>query len=253
MSIKINNSILKNTKLIYDYLNVPTEISKADIIVGLGCMDIGIPKECVKLYNKGYGKQIVFSGNVGKGTKNILNQTEAERFKEIAINAGISQDSILLEKEATNTYENYKFTKKLLKKHNIDFDSMIIVQKPYVKRRCIAIADVELPDKEFYVTSESLSFEEFVEQSEKNNTMSIEEIINEIVGEINIILITPKYGLESEQIVPDNILEAYNFLLRKGYNKHIISSQQIETVLNIWQEKGILTENISKSKLELKK
>ena len=106
--------ILKKAELLYDYLNVSTEVLKADLIIGLGCMDKGIPMECVRLYEEGYGKLIIFSGNVGKGTEGVLNITEAERFKGLAVDAGVPEDRILLEKEATNTYENYKYSIRLL-------------------------------------------------------------------------------------------------------------------------------------------
>ena len=145
----MNQEILENAKLIYDYLNITTNIEKADCIVGLGCMDLGIPQECVRLYQESYGNFLIFSGNVGKGTEGVLLITEAERFKNVAVEKGVPENKILLEKEATNTYENYKYTKKLLESKNIPVNSIIIVQKPYVKRRCIAIADIEFKEKKF--------------------------------------------------------------------------------------------------------
>lgn len=239
-----NTDILKKAEIIYDYLNINTEVLKADIIIGLGCMDTSIPKECAKLYKNGYGKFIVFTGNKGKGTQGVLEVTEAKHFKNIAINLGVPEDKILLEEEATNTYENYKFTKKLLKLNNYDYDSVIIVQKPYVKRRCLAIADIELQYKKFYVTSEDLNFDEFILQSEKNKTMTIDEIINEIVGEVSIILETPKFGIQSEQKISSDILDAYYYLLNKGYNKHVITREKIEMVIQKWLELGIIDENL---------
>ena len=65
----------------------------------------------------------------------------------IKIDEGILKNSILVENKATNTYENYKYTKKLLEDKKINYKSAIIVQKPYVKRRLKTIADVEMNDK----------------------------------------------------------------------------------------------------------
>lgn len=170
----------------------------------------------------------------------VLNITEAERFRDIAIEEGVPEDKIFTEKEATNTYENYKFSKKLLKRNNVNYKSVIIVQKPYVKRRCIAIAEIELPDKKFYVTSEDLSFEEFVKQSEKNNTMTMDEIINEIVGEVSILLEAPKFNIQSEQTIDSDVLNSYNFLLNMGYDKHIITDEKIEKAIDRWKNLGLL-------------
>lgn len=232
--------ILKKAELLYDYLNVPIEVLKADLIIGLGCMDKGIPMECVRLYEEGYGKLIVFSGNVGKGTEGVLKVTEAERFKEIAVEAGVPEDNILLEKQATNTYENYKYSKKLLEKTNVKYNSVIVVQKPYVKRRCVAIADVEFQNKRVYVTSQNLSFEKFVKQSEQNQTMDLEEIISEIVGEISIIIHAPKFGIQSSQKISDEVMGAYNFLLECGYTKHVITDEKIGAVVTKWKTLGLV-------------
>lgn len=68
----MNEDIIKHVKMIYNYLNISTEVFKSDVIIGLGCMDKGIPKECSRLYKNGYGNYIVFSGNVGKGTRGCV-------------------------------------------------------------------------------------------------------------------------------------------------------------------------------------
>lgn len=240
----MEEKIIENAKILYGYLNVPTKTISSDLIIGLGCMDIGIPECCTKLYNDGYGDLIIFSGNVGKGTEGILNITEAERFKNIAVANGVPEEKILLEKEATNTYENYKYIKRLLKDKNIDFQSAIIVQKPYVKRRCIAISDVEFPDKNICVTSQDLTFEEFVKQSKENKTMDINEIIHEIVGEISIIIEAPKFDIQSEQPIDNRVLIAYDFLLKQGYTKHVISYEKIEMVKRKWEDLGLINKKI---------
>lgn len=240
----MKEKIIENAKILYSYLNVSTKIISSNLIIGLGCMDIGIPEHCTKLYNDGYGDLIIFSGNVGKGTEGVLNITEAERFKNIAVANGVPDEKILLEKEATNTYENYKYIKRLLEDKNIDFQSAIIVQKPYVKRRCIAISDVEFPDKNICVTSQDLTFEEFVKQSKENKTMDINEIIHEIVGEISIIIEAPKFDIQSEQPIDNRVLIAYDFLLKQGYTKYIISSEKIEMVKRKWEDLGLINRKI---------
>ncbi len=227
--------ILDKANIIYNYLNINSDIKKADMIIGFGCMDKTIPLKCASLYKSGFGKIIVFSGNVGKGTMDVLNITEAEYFKNIAINEGIQEDNILLENKATNTYENYKYTKKLLENMSINYKSVVIVQKPYVKRRLKAIADVEMNNKEVYVTSMNLSLEEFINVQKENKTMTFDEIINELVGEISIILTTPKYGIQSKQIIDNSIKEAYNYLVNQGYNKCVVTDEDIKKVIKKWK------------------
>lgn len=226
------DEIIEKAEQIYNYLNIPCEVKEADIIMGFGCMDIGIPDECSRLFKESYGKKIIFSGNVGKGTKGVLKTTEAERFEKIALNKGVSKKDILLEKQATNTYENYKLSKMLLENNNYDFKSVIIVHKPYVKRRCLAIADIELPEKKYYITSQDLSFDEFIEKTRIDGTMSIDDVINEIVGEISIILKAPKYKVQSVQPIDEDIFEAYHFLINAGYTKHVITDEKLQSIVD---------------------
>lgn len=240
----MEEKIIKNAKLLYNYLNVPTKIVPSDLIIGLGCMDKGIPEHCSKLYKDGYGNLIIFSGNVGKGTEGILNITEAERFKNIAIEKGVPEEKVLLEKDATNTYENYKYTKRLLEDKNINFQSAIIVQKPYVKRRCIAIADLEFPNNNIYVTSQDLTFEEFIKQSKENKTMDINEIIHEIVGEVSIILEAPNHNIQSKQLINNTVLLSYEFLLNQGFTKHVITPEKIAMVKKKWKNSEIINKKI---------
>ena len=234
------DKIQESAKILYNYLNVDCDVKKSDIILGMGCMDDGIPKICTDLYNAGYGDTIIFSGNVGKGTDGILNVTEAERFRDIAINRGISEDNILLETNATNTYENYKFTKNLLEGNSYNYNSIIIVHKPYVKRRCLAIAEIEFPDKIYYVTSEKLSYEDFLNKSINNKTMDVDEIINELVGEISNILEASKYNLLSNKELGDDVLEAYKYLINVGYSKYLITEEKIQYVMNRWSQLGLI-------------
>lgn len=236
----MKQNTLQNAKILYAYLNVFTKVRKADLIIGLGCMDKSIPLECSRLYKEGFADKIVFTGNSGKGTKGSLNITEAKRFKNIATENGVPEDKIILEEQATNTYENYKFTKLLLNEMKINYESVIIVQKPYVKRRCTAIADVEMKDKKIYVTSKNLSFEEFTNQSLKNGTMTLDDIINEITGEVSIIISTPKYNLQSPQPINEAVLNAYKQLLNEGYDKYIITQEEIEIILKRLGTLGIL-------------
>ena len=152
-------------------------------------------------------------------------------FESVAINNGVPNNKIFLENNATNTYENFRYSKELLKEKNINFDSVIVVHKPYVKRRCKAIADIEMSDKKFYITSQDMDLDSFIAEQRNNKTMDFSDIINEIVGEISIILATPKYKLQSEQYVPNDVLAAYNFLVECGYSKYVVSDEMIEKAL----------------------
>ncbi len=73
--------------------------------------------------------------------------------------------------------------------------------------------------------------------------MTVDDIINELVGEISIILKTPKFGMQSEQKVDSDVLDAYNYLLNKGYNKQVITDEIIQMVIQKWLDLGLVDVN----------
>lgn len=70
------------------------KIEKSDCIIGLGCEDLNIAEIAVDLYFKGYGDKIIFSGGLGKITRDIWNEPEANKFAEYAIENGVSKERI---------------------------------------------------------------------------------------------------------------------------------------------------------------
>ena len=50
----------------------------------------------------------------------------------------------------------------------------------------------------------------------------IEDLINEMVGDVQRIIEYPKLGYQIEQVIPDAVMEAYLTLISLGYNKHLI-------------------------------
>lgn len=113
-------------KKVWDYLYLGEKIEKCDCIIGCGCHDLHVAERCAELYNMGYADIIIFSGGVGKVTKNILTMTEAENFAKIAIKLGVPEEKIYLEKVSTNTEDNFRNVKKLVENENLNIDSFLI-------------------------------------------------------------------------------------------------------------------------------
>ena len=116
-----------------------------------------------------------FHGNCGKWTQGVITKTEAERFCDVAIREEVPKDRILIEPKATTTYENYKYTKKLLINNHLNPSSFLIVGKPYQERRALAIADIEFPNK--FRPSENPGFNTkyIPENKSKNSSVSKKE------------------------------------------------------------------------------
>ncbi len=69
--------------------------------------------------------------------------------------------------------------------------------------------------------------------------MTATDVINELVGEININLIAPNYGLQTYEEIPKNVLDSYKRLLNKGYNRYVVNDEIISSVIKSWENRGL--------------
>jgi len=76
----------------------------------------------------------------------------------------VPRERILIEPNSTNTGENIKFTRQLLAEHDLQPESFIVVQKPYMERRSYATFRKMWPEKEVIVTSPQVSFGSYLEE-----------------------------------------------------------------------------------------
>jgi len=79
----------------------------------------------VSLYKDHYAPKILMSG----GNDEEDNVNEAETMKKIAVEAGVPEADILMEKKSTSTYENLALSQKIL--NDAGLHSVIIVTEPY--------------------------------------------------------------------------------------------------------------------------
>lgn len=191
---------------LFDYLNFIDEEVSCDVMIGCGCADTFIPLECSKLYKNGNYKKILFTGYKGKGTIGKIKESEADIFKNIAIKNGVNINDILIENKSMSTYSNMRNCFRILK--YIDYNNVMIVHKPYVNRRLSLIIKKY---KNTYIHNFSMSFDEYVMKS----SMSKEQIINEMVGEIYLLKNVHRVKIDSD------VLKIYYCLIADGYKKYV--------------------------------
>ena len=199
----------------YHHLNQPLE--KADCIFVIGSHDTREADRAINLYQEGFAPYIIFSGGYGNLTRDIFHQPEAEIFANMAIAKGIPKEKIIIENRSTNTGENVQFTKQLLKELNLDFQTFILVQKPYMERRTYATFKKNWPEKEFVVTSPQITFNDY-----PNSEISKDQVINIMIGDLQRIKEYPARGFQIHQDIPKEVWNAYEKLVAGGYNKHLI-------------------------------
>lgn len=236
----MNIDILKfkeNIKIIYDYMVLNQKLEKCDLIIGCGCLDTNIPKKCASLLKEGYAKKILFTG--GYGTKGEFASPEALVFKNIAIEEGIKEEDIIVEKEATNTGDNFRYSKKIIEEKNIPSNKILIVHNALSTRRTYLTAQNILEDKKLIITYPDLTFDEFYKHLEQKKMEELRYTISVILGDIQRIIIYPQLGWMKYEEVPKNIIDAYYILKEMGFDKFILSKEKIDALI---KESGVKIE-----------
>lgn len=229
--LKNKNQILNCLEIIWNYMFLNQSIEKSDLIIGCGCANLEIPVKCAQLYMDGYAPKILFAGGYGKITKNSFNKSEAEKYRDIAIKYGVPESDIILETKSTNTGDNFRFAMKVLENENIKHDKIIIVHKRINERRTFSSAKKILNDKELFITSPDITYNQFIENLE-NNIDNIEKNISVIVGDIQRILIYPQLGWQTKNEIPDQVMKAYEYLRDIGFNKYVFSNEEINRLIS---------------------
>jgi uncharacterized SAM-binding protein YcdF (DUF218 family) len=160
---------------------------------------------------------IIFSGGLGNFTKDIWTETEADLFAGIAQKMGVPKENILIENKSTNTGENIRFTQHLLERKNLDLKTFIVVQKPYMERRSYATFKKHWPDKKLIVTSPQISFDGYPTEE-----IPMDRVINIMVGDLQRIKFYPGKGFQIFQEIPPDVWHAYEQLVEKGFDKHLM-------------------------------
>jgi len=165
--------------------------------------------------------KLIFSGGLGKITYKLWNETEAEKFAKIATEKGVPSKDIYLEKESTNTGDNFRFTKRLIENEKLNIKSCIVVGKPYDEKRAYAAFKKIMPEYEVIIYSERISCEEYYKRNGN-------EWVNVLVGDVQRMKLFYEKGWQIKMEIPKDVWEAYEILVKRGYDRFVLQDQQDE-------------------------
>lgn len=213
----ISNEVLALAKKIWDYHHVGHTLVPSQCILTLGSHDTRVAERAADLYHQGWAPLLIFSGGLGRLTENMWSETEADLFARIAIEKGVPADAILVENRSTNTGENIQLVRQLLREKELDPQTFILVQKPYMERRTLATFAKNWPGKQFVVTSPQLAFDEYATAE-----IPLEQVINIMVGDLQRIKVYPEKGFQIYQEIPDDVWQAFERLVALGFDKQLL-------------------------------
>jgi uncharacterized SAM-binding protein YcdF (DUF218 family) len=210
-----------HVRTVWDYLRLQHALVKADAILVLCSYDTNVAERAAELYLERWAPLLIFAGGRGAITRRLWDEAEADRFARIAVDLGVPREHILVENRSTNTGENIRFTRQLLADQDLDPQTFIVVQKPYMERRSYATFRRQWPDKALVVTSPVVSMEEYL-NAHADHPVSPDEVISVMVGDLQRIRLYPAMGFQIEQEIPDDVWSAFQALVEAGYDEHLI-------------------------------
>ena len=213
----LSEEILLLARTVWDYHHMNHTMKSSDCIHVLGSHDTRVAERGAELYLQGWAPLLIFSGGLGRLTSDIWKETEADKFAAIASKMGVPSNAILIENKSTNTGENILFTRRLLQQKNLDPQSFIVVQKPYMERRSYATFKKVWPEKDILVTSPQISFNDY-----PTVDLPLEKIIHIMVGDLQRIKLYAELNFQITQEIPKDVWNAYEQLVKAGFSQQLV-------------------------------
>lgn len=211
-----------DAKVLWNYHHLNQPLEKANAILGFGSHDLHVAERAAELYLAGYGKYIIFTGGLGRITKNIWRKPEAMKFAEVAVKRGVPREKIFIESASTNTGENISNTKILLKQKHLSFSNYLVVDKPFKERRIYATLKKQWSDLDFRVTSPQNTYEEYYQYYQQSEQLHVEDFLSIMVGDLQRIDLYGRNGFQIPQEIPSDVWAAYRRLVDAGFDKQLI-------------------------------
>lgn len=128
---------------ITQFLFLKDEPAPVDLCFVLGSPSISSILPAVDLYQRGFTRKILISGH-GPQLDSI---PEWQVYKEYALANGVPESAILVEKQASNTLENFSFSKAVIEQELgwENLSKIALVAKPFHMRRVLMTASRQWP------------------------------------------------------------------------------------------------------------
>ncbi len=207
----LSPAALAAVNALWDYHRLRHDPLPADIILVFGSNDLRVAEHAARLHLSGLAPLLLFSGARGRMTLDWPEE-EALAMARVARGLGVAEEAILIEKRATNTGENIRFSRELLAAHGLAPRTGLAVQKPYMERRTHAALEAQWPELPCRVSSPDLDFASYC-----TGEFEPARVIEAAVGDFQRILDYPALGFATPQAVPAEVMAAYELLKEQGF------------------------------------
>ena len=209
-----------DVETLWNYHRVDDELRPVDVAIGLGSHDPSVASYAAKLYAANLFPLVVFTGANAPTTIERFPRGEAVHYREIALAAGVPDEAILVEPKATNTAENFQFSRDLLKEQGKQVRTGLIVSRPYQQRRGCATAKKIWPDVTFLCSAIQQSLDDYVADIGDSK-----RVVDMLVGDTQRLTVYAEAGFAAPVKIPDQVLAAYERLVDAGYTSRLIPTE----------------------------
>lgn len=163
----------------YDYLAEEDTPQSSDLIFVFGAKTPARIEKAIELYHKGFAPRMMLSG--GNPFYNQQSISEAEKYRDIAIQNGVPPNDIILETSSITLPDNVGASLNQLKAAKIAIKSWILVNSPYSQRRGYGIFQKHTTDKVRIYRVNCPTAQMYSREQWFKNTEGIKVIFNELV------------------------------------------------------------------------
>jgi uncharacterized SAM-binding protein YcdF (DUF218 family) len=215
----IPDELLEDVETLWNFHRIDDPLQPVDVAIGLGSHDPSVAVYAAELFSEGVFPLIAFTGANAPTTVERFPRGEAVHYREIAMEAGVPDDAILVEPKATNTAENFQFTRELLHRNGTTVTSALILSRPYQQRRAYATAKKLWPEVDFLCSAIQQPLADYVE-----SIGDPKRVIDMLVGDTQRLTVYAEAGYAIPQEIPANVEVVYNRLITAGYDSRLIST-----------------------------
>ena len=221
--VEIDTELLRQARVIWNYLQLAQEPAAADLIIALGTNDLRVAEFAADLYLRGFGPLLLLSGGFAHQHDLLATawpKTEAEMFAGVAERRGVPRERMLLETRATNTAENIRYVRDLIGERELKPRNLLFAVKPFMQRRVWATLAVEWPQIPATLASPKMTLEEYFTEE-----LAPDKIINIMMGDLQRVWVYARKGWSAPQLLPAEVHDAYRRLAELGFTKHLLAEE----------------------------
>ncbi|MEU4550617.1 YdcF family protein [Micromonospora violae] len=211
------DEIRADVETLWRYHDMRHELRPCDVGIGLGSHELGVAVIATRLFQAGLFPWIVFTGANAPTTVERFPRGEAVHYRDYAVEQGVPPEAVLVEPRATNTAENFEFSRALLAERQIPVKSVLIMSRPYQQRRAYATCKLMWPEVDVVCASNPLDLDDYV-----SSIGDPRRVVDMLVGDTQRIKVYAERGFAVPQEMPDEVRTAFERLVAAGYASRLI-------------------------------